>query len=68
VAEKSTRISFKRIFALYVMSAKMDLAWLLRDRMFALLTIGADIVSTIASISGVMLLAWRFRGIGGISE
>ena len=68
MAEKSTRLSFKRIFALYAMSAKMDLAWLLRDRMFALLTIGADIVATIASISGVMLLAWRFRGIGGISE
>ena len=68
MAEKSTRFSFKRILALYAMSAKMDLAWLLRDRMFALLTIGADIVATIASISGVMLLAWRFRGIGGISE
>ncbi len=68
MAEKSSRISFKRIFALYAMTAKMDLAWLLRDRMFALLTIGADIVATIASISGVMLLAWRFRGIGGISE
>ncbi|HWR24388.1 MAG TPA: ABC-2 family transporter protein [Feifaniaceae bacterium] len=58
----------KRLLQLYAVSAKMDLAWLLRDRLFALLTIIADIVSTIASVSGVMLLAWRFRGIGGISE
>lgn len=67
VAEKPIKITPRRIFALLGIAAKMDLAWLLRDRMFATLTILADIVSTIASVSGVMLLAWRFGGIGGIN-
>lgn len=68
MAEKPVKVTLKRIFALFGIAAKMDLAWLLRDKLFATLTILADIVSTIASVSGVMLLAWRFGGIGGISE
>lgn len=68
VAEKPVKVTLKRIFALFGISAKMDLAWLLRDKLFASLTIMADIVSTIASVSSVMLLAWQFGGVGGIDE
>ena len=68
MGEKPVNVTLRRILALFGIAAKMDLAWLLRDRVFATLTIFADIVSTIASVSGVMLLAWRFGGIGGISE
>ncbi len=68
MGKKPVNVTLRRILALFGIAAKMDLAWLLRDRVFATLTIFADIVSTIASVSGVMLLAWRFGGIGGISE
>lgn len=46
----------------------MDLAWLLRDRLFASLAILADILSNISAVSGVFLMAWKFGGIGGMSE
>jgi len=46
----------------------MDLAWLLRDRTFAILAIFADMISNLSSVTGVFLLAWRFDGIGGMSR
>ena len=56
----------KRLLSLYVLYAKMDLAWLLRDKTFAVLAILADMASNLSSITGVFLLAWRFDGIGGM--
>jgi len=46
----------------------MDLAWLLRDKAFAILAISADVVSNLSAVTGVFLLAWRFDGIGGMSR
>lgn len=57
-----------RILPLFKISAKMDLAWLLRDTGFALLAILSDLISNLSAISGVFLLAWRFEGIGGLSQ
>ena len=57
-----------RILKLYALYAKMDLAWLLRDRTFAILAILADVISNLSSVTGVFLLAWRFGGIGGMSR
>ncbi len=58
----------KRILRLYGLYAKMDLAWLLRDRFFAALAILADITSNLSAVTGVFLLSWRFDGIGGMSK
>lgn len=58
----------KRFFKLYLLYAKMDLAWLLRDKMFASLAILADAISNLSSVTGVFLLAWRFDGIGGMDK
>lgn len=63
-----SRLSIKRFLSLYLLYAKMDLAWLLRDRMFAALAILSDVISNLSSIAGVFLLAWRFGGIGGMSR
>jgi ABC-2 type transport system permease protein len=46
----------------------MDLAWLLRDRAFAIMAICADVISNLSAVTGVFLLAWRFDGIGGMNR
>ncbi len=61
------KITLKRLLSLFAISAKMDLVWLLRDTKFALMIILADIISNIAVVSGVYLIALRFGGIGGMS-
>jgi len=58
----------KRIFELYALYAKMDLAWLLRDTTFAVLAVVTDIVTNLSAVAGVFLLAWRFDGIGGMAR
>lgn len=58
----------KRLLRLYALYARMDLAWLLRDSTFALLAICADMISNLSAVAGVFLLAWRFRGIGGMDQ
>ena len=50
-----------------MISAKMDLAWLLRDTKYAVLGICGDIISDLATLSGVFLIASRFGSIGGMS-
>ncbi|MCL2605117.1 MAG: hypothetical protein FWD90_11620 [Defluviitaleaceae bacterium] len=47
----------KQIFSLYALYAKMDLAWLLRDRTFAVLAVLADVISNLSSVTGIFLLA-----------
>lgn len=61
-------VSLKQFLSLYMLYAKMDLAWLLRDRLFATLAILSDVISNLSAITGVFLLAWRFGGIGGMSR
>lgn len=62
------KISLKQFLSLYVLYAKMDFAWLLRDRVFASLAILSDVISNLSSIAGIFLLAWKFGGIGGMSR
>ncbi len=59
---------FRRWLQLYGLYAKMDLAWFLRDTKFCLMAILADILSNIAGVIGVFLLAWRFDGVGGMNK
>lgn len=62
------RASIKRILRLFFIAAKMDFAWLMRDTKYALAGITADLMSNIASVGGVFLIALRFGGIGGLSS
>ena len=57
--------AFLKLYALY---AKMDFFWLTQNRLFAVLSVSADILSNVAAISGVLLLAVRFGSIGGMNE
>jgi ABC-2 type transport system permease protein len=61
------KVTFARVMKLFGISAKMDLAWLLRDTKYALAGIAADIISNLSLVSGVFLISLRFGGIGGMS-
>jgi ABC-2 type transport system permease protein len=61
------KITSRRILRLFAISAKLDLAWLLRDTKYALAGICADMISNLSTVSGVFLMAVRFGGIGGMS-
>lgn len=67
MADKSTKITLRRILQLFAISAKLDLVWLLRDTRFAITAIIADMISNVAMVSGVFLIALRFGGVGGMS-
>ena len=60
-------MSFKRFLGLYAIYARMDLDFL-KDFKVSVMCIIADMLSNIASVSGVFLLAWRFDGIGGMTR
>ena len=55
-------------FRLLGISAKMDLAWLIRDTKYALLAISTELIANIASQAGIYLLAVRFGGVGGMQS
>ena len=59
-------MAVKEILRLLVLSAKMDLASLLRDTTTVLFEIFTDIITSVSAVMGVFLLAWRFDGIGGM--
>jgi len=61
------KTTLSRVLRLFSISAKMDLVWLLRDTKYALATILSEIISNIAAVSSVYLIAIRFGGIGGLS-
>jgi ABC-2 type transport system permease protein len=60
--------NMKRIFALYGISAKLDLLWFLRDTKNCVLNIMADLVSSLSTILAMFLLSQRFDSIGGMSS
>jgi ABC-2 type transport system permease protein len=62
------KATLRRYLQLLLLYAKMDLATLLRDTGFMLMCVISDLCANISAISGVFLLAWRFGGIGGMSE
>ena len=55
------------LFQLYRLYARMDLNWLLQDFPTAVMVICSELVSNLAAIAGVLLLAVRFGGAGGLS-
>lgn len=67
VVRNTDKLTLRQLLSLYALYAKMDFAWLTRDRLFASVAIISDIIANAASVTGVFLLAWRFGGIGGMT-
>ena len=63
----AAKTTLRRIMRLFGISAKMDLAWLMRDTKYALAGITADMIGNLSVVSGVLLISVRFGGIGGMS-
>lgn len=57
----------KQLFKLYALYARMDAQWLLHDTRNGIFCILGDLLSNLAGLSGVFLLAVRFNGVGGLS-
>lgn len=57
----------KRVLRLYGLYARMDYDWFTQDTFVCALVILSDIISNIASVSGILLLSMRFGGVGGLS-
>lgn len=53
-----------RLLKLY---ARMDLHWLLQDKATVLLVVITETLSNLSGMAGVLLLAVRFGGVGGLS-
>ncbi|MBR4577827.1 MAG: ABC-2 family transporter protein [Clostridia bacterium] len=56
--------SVLRLLRLY---ARMDLNWVLQDFKAALIVICAEIINNLTAVSGILLLAVRFGGAGGLT-
>jgi len=62
------KVTLRKLLGLYGLYARMDLDFLIRDAKLSLLAIAADVLSNIAAVSAIFLLAWRFDGVGGMSR
>ena len=58
----------KQLLRMYRLYARMDWDFLMRDKRIGLTCVLCDWLSTAASISGILLLAVRFGGIGGLNS
>lgn len=56
--------TFGRLIRIY---AKMDLLWFMRDTKYCIAQILVDIVTSLSSVTGMLLLAQKFEGFGQIS-
>lgn len=59
--------NIKSVFRLLKLYAKMDLSWLLQDFSSFLVVILSESLQNLAGMAGVLLLAIRFGGVGGLS-
>ena len=60
--------SIRMAFRLLALAARMDMMWLLRDTRSCLLVMTTDLIGTVSGIAGVLLMAARFGGIGGMTQ
>ncbi len=58
----------RRLLTLFSLYARMDLAWFLRDTKICVMAVITDLVSNIAAVTGIFLLAWRFDGVGSMDK
>lgn len=59
--------NIRSLFRLWKLYARMDLAWLLQDWTSVLIVVLSETLQNISSMAGVLLLAVRFGGVGGLS-
>lgn len=59
--------NLKELLKLYKLYGKMDLNWFLQDSVVCVIVIVSELISNIAGLSGVLLLAARFGGVGGLT-
>jgi len=59
--------NIKSVFRLLKLYAKMDLSWLLQDFSSFLIVIFSESLQNLSGMAGVLLLAIRFGGVGGLS-
>ncbi|MDO4356896.1 MAG: ABC-2 family transporter protein [Clostridia bacterium] len=57
----------RALFRLHRLYGRMDLQWLMQDFGMGLIVIASEIVNNLATVSGILLLAVRFGGVGGLS-
>ncbi len=58
----------RRVLRLWLLYAWLDLTWATRDLKFALTYLVADLIVAVTTVTGVLLLAERFGGIGAWSR
>lgn len=59
--------NIKGFFRLLKLYARMDLNWLMQDKATVLLVVITETLSNLSGMAGVLLLAVRFGGVGGLS-
>jgi len=55
------------LFRLWALYARMDLNWLLQDLSSVIIVVISETLQNLSSMAGVLLLAVRFGGVGGLS-
>jgi len=59
--------NIKELLRFYKLYGGMDLRWFLQDSVVCVVVIVSELVSNVAGLSGVLLLAARFGGVGGLT-
>ncbi len=59
--------NLKGLLRLWRLYARMDLMWLTQDLTSALLVVVSEALSSLSAMAGVLLLAMRFGGVGGLT-
>jgi len=59
--------NIRSVFRLLRLYARMDLHWLMQDWMNVIIIIGSETLQNLSSMAGVLLLAIRFGGVGGLN-
>jgi len=59
--------NIRQLIGLYRLYGRMDLNWFLQDMTTCGIVMASELVANIASVAGVLLLAARFGGVGGLS-
>ena len=59
--------NLKGLWKLWKLYARMDLHWLLQDKATVLIVILSEILGNLSGMAGILLLAVRFGGVGGLT-
>jgi ABC-2 type transport system permease protein len=62
------KFTLRRFFGLLRLQGAMDFMWVMRDTRTVLIVVLTDLITSIADVSGIFLLSWRFDGVGGMTR